>query len=594
MQYTRNKQSLANKLAWFVLPVLLIACGGGEASSDNSTTNKDTKPDDPVVVIDSTWLTPVDTIRFINRASFGATPSDVDLYEETTASEWFQSQLSLPPTLLMSSIAKYTRPEDFEEPSLVYMASTSLAFWQHAIEADDQLRQRVAFALSEILVTSTNSGDELAEHAEAMAYYQDILIKNAFGNYRDILQQVTYSPAMGFYLTYMGNQKGNDETGRKPDENYARELLQLFTIGVTELNLDGTPKKDEQGAQIEAYNNDDIQGLARVFTGLNLDEEAIETSVAAAFSVPMWIFDEEHSDKEKSFLQTTIAEDTSAEASINMALDAIFAHHNVAPFISQQLIQRLVVSNPTPAYVQRVASVFESGQFVLPNGDQVGTKQRGDMAATVAAILFDSEALATTALAGGKIREPIIRFTQWARAFEAHNIWPEFVLPLWDTSSATRLGQHPYRAPSVFNFFRPGYKAPGSVSAENELVAPELQITNATSIPGYINFMTYFITGQQANVDVDWIAEAIESEGLDLDPEDAPDSFLVSYDYEVALAENANALVAHLNLLLTANALSEQTIARISTAVTKLESHENRVKLAVLMVMTSSDYLVQL
>lgn len=569
-----------------------VACGG---SSDEQTAQAPVtaEPITGAVPSDTTWQSSHQTVAFLNRATFGAKPSDLELYQSTTASEWFETQLNAPPSYLMASIEQYVRPEDYNEPSLIYMASTSFAFWQHAINAEDQLRQRVAFALSEILVTSTNSGDELAEHAEAMASYQDILIKHAFGNYRDLLRDVTYSPTMGFYLTYLGNEKGDQATGKVPDENYARELLQLFTIGVEQLNLDGSQMRDNNGLPIETYTNNDIQGLARVFTGLNLNEEALEESVARAFSVPMWVFDEDHSLKEKTFLGQTIAANTYTEASIEQALDTIFNHPNVAPFISRQLIQRLVSSNPSPAYIKRVASSFETGYFELPNETRVGAGKRGDLAATTAAILFDQEALNPAGEQRGKIREPIIRFTQWARAFNAANIWPEFILPLWDTSSATRLGQHPYRSPSVFNFFRPGYAAPGSKTAQNNLVAPELQITNATSIPGYINFMTYFISGAQQNVDIEEVEEAIESEGLDLDPDDAPNSFLVEYSNVLNYADNAQALVDYLNLLLSANQLSEQTNDRIVQTISPLSSPEQRVKVAILMVMTSADYLVQ-
>ena len=572
---------------------LLVACGGGGGETQNSEPAPNPGTGGGETQTDTTWQSSAQTVTFLNRATFGAKPTDLNLHQTTTASDWFEAQLNVSPTYLMQSIQKYTRPEDYDEPSLIYMASTSFAFWQHAISAEDQLRQRVAFALSEILVTSTNSGDELAEHAEAMASYQDLLIKHAFGNYRDLLTEVTYSPAMGFYLTYMGNEKGNEATGKVPDENYARELLQLFTIGVEQLNMDGSTVLNSSNDPIETYSNTDIQGLARVFTGLNLDEDAHEESVAKAFSVPMWVFDEDHSLKEKTFLGQTIPANTYTEESIEQALDVIFNHQNVAPFVGKQLIQRLVSSNPSSAYIERVALAFESGVFVLPNEKSIGAGRRGDLAATVAAVLFDEEALNPNAQQSGKVREPIIRFTHWARAFNVSNIRPEFVLPLWDTSSATRLGQHPYRSPSVFNFFRPGYAAPGSMTAENNLVAPELQITNATSIPGYINFMTYFIAGLQQNVDIDEIEDEIEAEGLDLDADDAPTSFLVTYELALNYANDANALVDYLNLLLTGNQISQQTVGRIVETISNLTEPEQRVKIAVLMMMTSADYLVQ-
>lgn len=593
---TRYKNTL-RQFAVILVTTLLIGCGGGGESTQAA---EPTPPEPPPVTPpteqpqDDTWQSEQDLVSFINRASFGATPDDLSLHNTTTASSWFAQQLSVQPTYLMPALAEYTRPEDVNDASIFYINSTSFAFWKHAITANDQLRQRVAFALSEILVTSTNSGDFLAETPEAMASYQDILIKHAFGNYRALLDDVTYSPAMGFYLTYLGNLKGDEETGRTPDENYARELLQLFTIGVVELNLDGSEKLDAQGKPIETYTNADIQGLARVFTGLNFNNQAIEESISLAASTPMSAFDEDHSLKEKSFLGQTIAEDTYTQESITQALDIIFDHANVAPFIGKQLIQRLVTSNPSAEYVSRVATAFESGTYSLPDGTSIGENRRGDLAATVAAILFDDEALNLNPATGGKIREPIVRFTQWARAFEVQNIWPHFVFQLWDTSSATLLAQHPYRSPSVFNFFRPGYISPGSVSGENNLVAPELQITNATSIPGYINFMTYFIFGVQENIDLERVEEILEVEGVNFDPEDAPISFQVDYGDQLDIAEDASELVAQLNLLLTANTLTESTTARIVSTISQIAEPQSRVNVAILMVMTSADYLVQL
>ncbi|MBQ4835258.1 DUF1800 domain-containing protein [Pseudoalteromonas luteoviolacea] len=564
----------------------------GENSANEDENNQEPSGDD------TTFSSKIEVSRFIQQATFGVQPSQLNELESTSASEWFVNQLALPASLVLPGVEAAAPADPEDDFSLFYIEQTSFSFWRNAISGEDQLRQRIAFALSEILVVSNGGGEVLTDVPEAVAFYQDILITNAFGNYRTILEQVTYSPAMGHYLTYMGSEKGDAQTGRMPDENYARELLQLFTLGVVALNNDGTEKVNDSGEKVELYNNTDITGLARVFTGLNLDEEDPDAPLGKRFSMPMAVFSESHSEKAKSFLELTIPEGTDARASITQALDHIFAHPNLAPFVTKQLIQRLVTSNPSPDYVGRVVTAFESGQFVLPDGQQVGTQQRGDLTATVAAILFDQEARTLSAQIGGKIREPILRFTQWARAFNVENVNPQFVSLLWETGASSALGQHPYRAPSVFNYFRPGYKSPGSVSAAQGLVAPELQITNASSIPGYVNFMTFFITGQQQDADLEELKNELEELGIEADIAQALESFKPDYEPLLAIADEPSALVDYLDVILSAQQLSERSRKNISDVLATVEADEDdgllpRVQLGILMVMSSPDYLVQ-
>ena len=271
-------------------------------------------------------------------------------------------------------------------------------FIDEAIAGDDQLRQRMVFALSEIIVVSSNS--DLDDYPESMAYYVDILSDNAFGNYRDLLKEITYAPAMASYLTYLANEKGDPEMGRVPDENYARELLQLFTIGLNELNQDGSVKLSG-GQPVEIFDNDDITGLAKVFTGMSvkgsefydLFNDCNTRNDCPQFYQPLEVFADFHSDLEKEFLGLTIPANTAGVQSIDMALDEIFSHPNVAPFVSRQLIQRFVTSHPQPAYIRRVANAFDAGRFTLPDGTVVGTSRRGDLKATLAAVLLDNNAL---------------------------------------------------------------------------------------------------------------------------------------------------------------------------------------------------------
>jgi len=366
----------------------------------------------------------------------------------------------------------------------------SRLIWQTLLTADDELRQRMMFALSQIFVIST---DSFFDQGFSTAYYTDVLTNQAFGNYRTLLEDVTYSPAMARYLTYYRNRKGDPRTGRMPDENYAREILQLFSIGLVELEMDGTPKP---GA-LETYNNEDITGLARVFTGLSGQGASFNWNDQAENYRyrPLQMFDDQHSELEKSFLGTTIPENTNGTQTIGRALDVIAEHPNVAPFISRQLIQRFTSSSPSQDYVRRVAEVFEAGAYRAPNGQAFGIGRRGDLSAVIAAILLDPSVHDDIQDPNeGKLREPVLKFIQYVKAFNLSNIdvWEEW--RFYNTNKTdTGISQHPLRSPSVFNFYRPGFIAPGTETGEAGLSAPELQIVNEGASLGYINFISHFI-----------------------------------------------------------------------------------------------------
>ncbi|WP_281557487.1 DUF1800 domain-containing protein [Thalassomonas sp. RHCl1] len=598
------------------LIVQLSACGGGGDSTDTNNGNST-----PVVNPDTgnsgnggsnsggetgnngnggaTGTDPVLTdsgqiSRFLTQASFGPTDESISAMQGVSVSSWLKNEFEKPPSLHSPLIEQYR-----EVGLLEHVAG--MAFWKNALVADDQLRQRMAFALSQILVVSDFGENLLFDVPQSIGYYQDLLTRHAFGNYRELLEAVTYSPAMGFYLTYMGSEKGDPDTGRMPDENYAREILQLFTIGLVELNMDGTVKVDDRGQAIETYNNADITGLARVFTGLNLyeglDDNGEELTESLRVAMPMQAFEDSHSSLEKTFLGQTIAANTPAEESISQALDIIFAHPNLAPFISRQLIQRFVTSNPGPAYIERVANAFENGVYRFKDGTSVGTEIRGDLKATLAAVLADDAARETSAEQGfGKVKEPVLRFSQWARAFAGDSISPEYMFELWDTSAASSLGQHAYRSPSVFNFYRPGYIKPASLTGAAGMTMPELQIINATTLPGYINFISFFIQGDMDSEEYSQeYAEFVEVDNINLDPGPATSSFAADYSDEIALADNAATLVAHLNTLLAAGSLSTSSSERIITAINAIDAEDKaqRVETAILMIMTSPEFLVQ-
>ncbi|MEO1554730.1 MAG: DUF1800 family protein, partial [Pseudomonadota bacterium] len=381
--------------------------------------------------------------------------------------------------------------------------------------------------------------------------------------------------------------------GRMPDENYAREIMQLFSIGLVELQQDGEDVV-QNGAPVEVYTNADVTGLARVFTGLSLSGGDfffdLRTLPADAFHTPMQAYPEWHSDLQKSFLGTTIPAGTGPADSIDQALDTLVDHPNTAPFLARQLIQRFVTSDPEPDYISRVAAAFASGQYTLPNGTSVGDGRRGDLSTTIAAVLFDADARDPATRDEdrfGKVREPVLRFIQWARAFDAGTVTPELTFPLWNTSFGGGLSQAPYKSPSVFNFYRPGYVAPGTETGAAGLTMPELQLVNANSISNYANFMTYFVFAFAAN---------------NTDQPEAT-SFIPDYGDELALADDPSALVEHLDLLLAFGSTSAETKATIVTFLEDIPLTDPndpdyngpflRVGLGILMMMTSPDYTVQ-
>lgn len=586
----------------FAVALFVSSCGGGGGGGSSTpppSGGGGSTP--PPVSQDTNFNTKVSTTRFLSNATFGADDDEVDVVTGTESSDWFKREVSKPTSLNLPFVQDFiTQPENLDsggDVSYRGKQAPTFSFWRNAIEGEDQLRQRVAYSLSQILVISHNEGSsELFQFPLPVAHYQDILVTNAFGNFRDILEEITYSPAMGEYLTYRANRPADPDKGRVPDENYAREIMQLFTIGLYELNPDGTLKTDSSGNPIETYSNEDVTGLASVFTGLGLKGGAFwawlgkkDLPADATYS-RMIIYPNHHTETEKTFLGVTIPAGTSGDESIAIALDTLFEHPNVGPFIGRQMIQRLVTSNPSPAYVERVANAFNTGTYTLPDETTVGTGQRGDMQAFIAAILFDQEATQdpdNMASDFGKIREPVLRFTHFARAFDVSNVTPEHLGILWNTSSPQSLAQHPYKSPSVFNFYRPGYVPPGTESGDAGMTVPEFQITHTSSVSGYANFMSYFIFSWQTGDK----------------NEAAQTSFIPDYSDERAIADDPVALVDHLDEKIVNGQMSMALKDRVVTAVENVPlTDENnpdydgayyRIGIAITMIMTSSDYIVQ-
>lgn len=483
-----------------------------------------------------------DVARFLTQATFGATEAGIAaLMTRIEAvhggdriaayNAWIDEQLALEQTMLES----YARAADAQEWSLrgtdplnytsatgePFSSNRRRAWWTVSVGAHDQLRQRTGFALSEIFVVSEKNSEVDTRHYGTARYY-DQLAAAATGNFRTLIETVSKSPVMGTYLSHLKNQKAvvDASTGAvliSPDENYAREVMQLFSIGLVQLHPDGSLKLNSAGAPVPTYSNDDIVNLARVFTGWSFSKRHGSKSdgypeqdntnffqssgpryFQASWTNPMKNFDAYHDTGSKLVLGTAIPAGLNGEQDLDAALDILFQHPNTPVFISRLLIQRLVTSNPSAGYLRRVADVFAGA----------GGGERGDLRSVVKAILLDPEARnpANAAFVGfGKQKEPLVRYVQLLRALGAYS-----GLPLADLASfghpatqsdnfapgATRmrfsntdtsLSQTPISSPTVFNWFLPGYSPGGSIAAAG-LVAPEMQLANETSVVQSANF----------------------------------------------------------------------------------------------------------
>jgi len=506
---------------------------------------------------------PTDASRFLMQATFGGSEADVNNLSTIGYTAWFAQQFAIPNTLhepyAEREIILNTQPacaatdatcnqklflqtfgdEYYEQP-----------FWMTALTGKDELRKRVQFALSELFVISGQDA-VLGQMPRGMASYYDMLGNDAFGNFRQVLEDVTLSPEMGIYLSTMANE-GNSSV--EPDENYAREVMQLFTIGLWQLNPDGTQQLDGSGNPIPTYSLNDVVGIAKVFTGFswnmggNTSDQAW-SGYGASYTgpgfgqdlLPMTAYPTHHSAAEKDFLGVTIpAGSTDPAADLKIALDTLFNHPNTPPFICKQLIQRLVTSNPSPGYVQRVAAVFQDdGQGV-----------RGDMQAVITAILMDDEARNTTSPTFtspnyGRVQEPVLRFTHMARAFVAESRSGAFDIGGTD-DPAYGLAEMAQRSPTVFNWFAPGYVPVGTSIEQAGLVAPEMEITDVTTVMGYLNTMQAALSpsGYGNNGDL-----------------------YMTLVTEIGLANNPQQLLDRVNLLLLGGQMSATLSTQILAAI---------------------------
>ena len=491
---------------------------------------------------------------------------------ETGHEAWLDEQLELKPTSHLEFADELVRRRDAGEfkPAddgiLLTITFWRGTWWNRAMTAPDQVQQRVAYALSQIFVVSDT--DLLRDNPPALTSYMDVLLEGSTGNFRDLLLDVALHPAMGIYLSHVNNRKADPENNIFPDENFAREVMQLFSIGLFELNEDATHQRDADGNLIPTYDSEDIREYAKIFTGLSYSgPNAWFGRWRPYFREPMQMFEEQHSPGPKHLLGgVVVPEGQTGMEDIEMAIDSLFNHPNVGPFIGRQLIQRMTTSNPSPAYIERVTDAF--------NGETTGV--RGDMKAVIKAILLDPEV--TNPLiprTAGKMREPVLRLTALARQFNA-----ECEDGLFYNNGYTMNyhgQQHPLNAPSVFNFYSP-FHSPAGTLAESNLVAPEFQITTATTVINMVNLIDLGV---------------FQDERL-FSPSEPFKPTKINIDDYVELADDVDALIDRLDLVMTAGSLDDATRLRIKLGIESVGSSElDRARHAIYLFAMSPNYVVE-
>lgn len=555
--------------------------------------------------------------RLLQQATWGASLAEITRVAGIGAEAWLTEQFATPSpsytdyalwNIAQNKTGAHGCPARNQNIGCPWQVNHP-AIYKQVFEGADQLRQRVANALLQTMVIST-ANNKVQDAGTGVPNYLDMLGRDGFGNFRDLLKDVTLHPAMGMYLDMMGSSR------EVPNENYPREMLQLFSIGTVMLNDDGTPKKDAQGNTIPTYGEDVVQGFARAFTGWTHADQDMTKSWKfywpdEKWTVPMkpwtgrrcpqdghwpagnvadWCnladpnksYPPPHEPGTKKLLQyagapfPNLPANQTPEMDVDNAVDNVFNHPNVGPFIAKRLIQRLVTSNPTPAYVQRVAKVFNN------NGGGV----RGDMKAVIRAILLDGEARSTTLSQGntfGKLREPMAKFFHLHRAFEARRA--DGYYDTWDFSDPETLNQQPLRAPSVFNFYGADSAPPGPITQAG-LVGPEFDLATTSAVAGFSEFTKWGIFG-----------------GWTWDYLDPATRLVPNYDRYLsganALADNPQAMVDELDLLLTAGNLKRQFRSDLVAVLLKVtrqaiaDQRYDRLRIAFWQIVNSAEYAVQ-
>lgn len=515
-----------------------------------------------------------EAVRFLLQASFGPTEREIEAVQQLGYGGWIENQFSMEGQTVGARLAAHEAAGG-KTKRFTYRDY----FWEQAIYAPDQLRMRTTFALSQIVVVSV---EDVKFIPEAYTNYVELLRGESLGHYGDLVRGVTYLPVMAEYLTYMRNMKADPVSGRQPDENYAREVMQLFTIGLEELAIDGTPSGDE------TYTSEDVEGLAEVFTGFSMGGRKFRSSRLNKRNGAQTIkgFSEFHEPGPKTFLGTTIPAGLSPEESVDQALDHLLAHPNVAPFMARLLIQKFVTSNPSPDYIRRVAEAYNAGAYTMPSGNRVGDGKRGAMKPVVAAILLDEEAREPQYAEDplyGKVREPVLRIAQVVRAladpdarWDTDGQLPDFRVLRLDREVHNQLVFAP---PSVFGFYRPGYVAAGTQASEKGLVAPEMQILTSDHIMAQARYYRTLFNVK------------------------SPDYLLRDDARLLAIAEDPEALVAGLSELLLPRPVTDDVRRRIERAVAEIRMGKaegqrqragmRRALVATMMLATTPEFTVQ-
>ncbi|NIL95151.1 MAG: DUF1800 family protein [Woeseiaceae bacterium] len=507
-------------------------------------------------------ITMAEAHQFLNQATFGATQAEADRVIAMRYEAWIIDQLQKPASLQLPHVQSIPIPEFIGQ-----LQQDRVDIWfRNALHGEDQLRQRVAFALSEIMVVSQLG--VLNNQPYSLASYYDMLARNAFGNYRDLIEDVTLHPAMGVYLSMLGNEKPDPVNNIRPDENYARELMQLFSIGLVELNIDGTVRTDGQGRPLPTYDQSIIEGFAHVYTGWTYAGSPVFRGARPTLLnqvVPMQLWQSFHDTGSKTLLNDFIVPaGQSGDRDLAMALDNIFNHPNIGPFIATRLIERLTTSNPSPQYVERVARVFNDN----------GTGVRGDLGAVVKAILLDPEARSNpNSDTDGKIKEPLLRLTQLFKAYNATSQSGRYPLGF----AYIVFGQGPLQATHVFNFFSPFYAPPGEIN-DRALVAPELEIATEylnTYVTNYFFLQAFGLNQTNQNL--------------------RPDDVYIDFSEEMAVASDVDALIDMVADKLLGGQISDTLRNEIAGMLALVPEAETALRAAetIYFVTTSPEYAYQ-
>lgn len=557
--------NLMKRFVVSLMLLLLAGCGGGGGSSS--------APGAPAVDsgAGSAPTTPVPTepsaedlkaaALMLDLATFGATEESLEEVAKVGPEVWLDEQFDVPPSYHLPIVYRYGAEYGYDvlNGDIFPGLYRRFAFFERVFTAPDQLRQLTAYSLTQILVVSDSGA--LGVNPVGLASYYDTLLEHSFGNYRDLLLAVTLHPSMGFFLSHVNNAKTDEVANTFPDENFAREVMQLFSIGLYELNPDGSHKRDAEGNSIATYDNEDIQEFAKIFTGLAYDATNREPEFGrnqAVFQLPMVMFEEYHEPGEKRLLNGQIVPDgqTGLE-DIEDAVDNLFNHSNVGPFVGRQLIQRLVTSNPSPEYIARVSAAFAD------NGDGI----RGDMKAVIRAILTDEEVADAS-----RVREPFRRYIAAARAL---NVAPVDGYQYGVTGGIVQnlTGQMVLTAPSVFNFYSPFYRPQGGLG----LISPEMQITTEDTAIGITNLMANLVYGDTP---------------MATHPELSP--VVLNLDPLSELVDDEKAFFDQLDALFFAGNMSDFTRAILSDAVAELSASpaEDKVKLSLYLALISPEQAV--